>query len=85
VIKVGDRIIYSIDRSTSGSKGIVVDIVIQTPHPIFNAPSITMCQVKWDKGWRQNSSLNGITWEEESYLQLDLQANRNNKLESIGI
>lgn len=79
MIKVGDIIVYSIDKSTFGSKGMVVDIVIQTPHPILNLPPITMCQVQWIKGYPS------MTWEEESNLKLDLQANRNNKLESIGI
>jgi hypothetical protein len=88
---IGDRITYSRTRA----KGLVVDIVIHTPHPILNLPPVTMCQIQWDKGrwkrWKQNSYIGDqittkySTWEEESNLQLDLQANRNNKLESIGI
>lgn len=86
MIKVGDRI--SCNRySRAEAKGLVVDIVIQTPHPILNLPPVTMCQVQWDKGWKQNSYIieGYLTWEEESNLQLDVKLNRDNKLRILGI
>lgn len=89
MIKVGDRIIYNRTKA----RGVVVDMVIQTPHPILNLPSATMYKIQWDgnQGWRLNSNEISyiregyLTWEESSNLKLDVKLNREIKLEELGI